>query len=112
MSKYHSRKTTVDGITFDSAAEAHRYCELRIMQKAGLIKNLGMQPEFELIPAYKKDGKTVRRTVYKADFVYVDTATGKAVIEDVKGMKTPVYKLKKKLLEYQHPDITIKEITR
>ena len=111
ISKYHSSKTRVDGITFDSKAEATRYCELKIMQKAGYISGLTLQPEFELIPTYKKNGKTVRKTVYKADFRYYDQFTGKTVIEDVKGVKTPVYKLKKKLFEYLFPEYEIKEIT-
>ena len=112
MSKYHSRKTMVDGITFDSKAEAQRYCELKIMQRAGYISGLTLQPEYELIPAYKKDGKTVRKTVYKADFSYYDNYTGETVIEDVKGVKTPVYKLKKKLFEYHYPQYTIREVTK
>lgn len=111
MSKYHSRKTTVDGITFDSKAEAARYSELKLLQRAGLIRDLTLQPEFELIPQYKKNGRTVRRTTYRADFSYTETKTGRYVIEDVKGVRTELYRLKKKLFEYRYPDWEIKEIT-
>ena len=110
MSKYHSRKTTVDGITFDSKAEAARYGELKLLQRAGLIRDLTLQPEFELIPQYKKNGRTVRRTTYRADFSYYDAASGQFIVEDVKGVKTDLYRLKKKLLEFRYPDIEIKEI--
>ena len=110
MNKYHSRKTTVDGITFDSKAEAARYQELRILFRAGIIRELKLQPEYELIPAFKKNGVTYRRTVYRADFSYYDTVSGRFVIEDVKGVRTELYRLKKKLFEYKYPDLEIKEI--
>lgn len=111
MSKYHSRKTKVDGITFDSKAEAERYAELRLLLRAGIVRELKLQPEFELIPAFRKNGRTYRRTVYRADFSYYDATSGQFVIEDVKGMKTELYRLKKKLFEYKYPDWEIKEIT-
>lgn len=112
MSKYHSRKTTVDGITFDSRAEAARYSELKLLEKGGYISDLVLQPEYELIPAFKKNGKTYRKTVYKADFSYYDFLTNKVIVEDVKGVKTPAYKLKKKLFEYRYKDLEILEIVK
>ena len=112
MTKYHNRKTTVDGITFDSKAEAERYQELVLLQKSGVISNLKLQPTFELIPTFKKNGKTYRKTVYKADFSYFDNYTELTLVEDVKGVKTPVYKIKKKLFEYLYKDYTILEITK
>ena len=112
MTKYHNIKKTVDGIKFDSKAEAERYVELKLMQRAGHISGLQLQPEFELIPRYKKNGKTVRKTVYIADFMYTDNYTDETVIEDVKGVKTAVYKLKKKLFEYRYPQYTITEVIK
>lgn len=107
-SKYHSRKTVVDGITFDSAKEARRYRELQLMEKAGDISGLTRQQAFTLIPAQRIDGKVVERAVtYKADFCYY--LDGEYVVEDVKGYKTPEYKLKRKLLLWAH-GIRIKEV--
>ena len=99
MSKYHSRKTAVDGIVFDSAKEARRYVELKLLERAGKIRDLKLQPEFVLQPGFRKNGKTYRQIAYKADF-----------IEDVKGLKTPVYCLKRKLYEYKYPDSEIREV--
>lgn len=108
--KYHSRKTEIDGILFDSKAEAERYLELRTMQEAGEISELKLQPVYELIPTFRKNGKTYRRTVYKADFSYIQN--GQLIVEDFKGFKTDVYKLKKKLFEFHYPHLTIKEVRK
>lgn len=94
-SKYHARKTTVDGITFDSRKEADRYLVLKGMEEDGLIENLRRQVRYELIPAFDVDGKHYRPVFYVADFVYVED--GKEIVEDVKGMRTDAYKLKSKL---------------
>ena len=102
--KYHAKKTVVDGIEFDSAKEAKRYVELRDMQEAGMIQGLCLQVPFELLPSFECDGVKYRGTRYIADFVYY--RDGKRVVEDVKGVKTPEYKLKKKLMAYlNHIDI-------
>ena len=93
-------RRTVDGITFDSMAEMNRYLELKMLAKSGVISGLELQPKFLLIPKTEKGGKAV---YYKADFKY--TKDGKTVYEDVKGVQTEVYKLKKKLLFYKYPDI-------
>ena len=93
--KYHARKTTVDGITFDSRKEADRYLVLKGMEEEGLIGNLRRQVRYELVPAFDVDGKHYRPVFYVADFVYVED--GKEVVEDVKGMKTDVYRIKSKL---------------
>lgn len=91
--KYRAKKTTVDNITFDSRAEAIRYCALKVLFRAGHICNLEVQPEFN----FKLDGKKI--FTYRADFAYFDG--DKRVVEDVKGVKTAVYRLKKKLIESQ-----------
>ena len=108
MSKYRNRKTTLDGIEFDSAKEARRYAELRLLEKAGQIFNLQRQVPFVLIPKQERGGKVVERpVVYKADFVY--TENGEDVVEDTKGMKTKDYIIKRKLMLWQY-GIRIKEV--
>lgn len=107
--KYGARKTEVGGILFDSKKEAARYQELRLLEKAGEIHDLRLQVPFELQPKFRKNGKTWRAVTYVADFVYL-TKEGEEVIEDVKGMRTDVYRLKRKMFEYQFDDKTIKEI--
>ena len=106
--KYHNKKTVVDNITFDSKHEAERYKELKMLQLAGEISELRLQVPYELIPLMKLNGETFRATKYVADFVYKDRS-GNEVVEDAKGMKTDVYKLKKKLMAYVH-HIIIKEV--
>lgn len=110
MNKYNAKKTVVDGIKFDSKKEAKRYIELKEMEKKGLIRDLNLQVPFELIPSFTifVDGKIrKRRNIrYIADFVYFEN--DKEVVEDVKGRRTDVYKLKKKLFEYVY-HMTIKE---
>lgn len=95
MSKYHAKKTVVDGMTFDSRREADRYLVLKSMEEDGDIEDLRRQVRYELVPAFDVDGKHYRPVFYVADFVYVED--GKEVVEDVKGMRTDTYKLKAKL---------------
>jgi len=92
-SKYHAKKTEVHGISFDSKKEAARYQELLFLERAGHIVDLELQPRFDLVVNNQKIG------FYKGDFRYKDVSTGNSVIEDVKGMKTPVYNLKRKLVK-------------
>lgn len=96
-SKYRAKKTIIDGIKFDSKREADRYCELKLLEKAKEIRNLELQPRFLLQDKFKdKMGTTHRKIEYVADFMYIDK-DDKKIVEDVKGMMTDVYKLKKKL---------------
>ena len=106
--KYHNSKTIVDGIKFDSKKEATRYTELKLLLKNGEIKELELQPRYMLQPKYKKNNKTIRSIEYVADFTYIDN-NGKRIVEDVKGIKTEVYKLKKKMFEYRY-NLEITEI--
>lgn len=106
-SKYHvssKEKRTRDGIVFASKAEMARYDELKMLEKAGKISDLKLQPRFLLIP---KVNKGDRATYYIADFAYIKD--GKPIIEDVKGYKTAVYKLKIKLLLWKYPEINFLE---
>lgn len=108
-SKYRSRKTEVDGITFDSRKEANKYCELKMLKQAGMITDFELQPEFELQPGYRdKNGKWVRPIKYIADF-RVHYPDGRVVVIDTKGYKTKEYQLKKKMLLYRYPDIEFVE---
>ena len=105
--KYNNTKTTIDGIKFDSIRESNRYRELKLLEKAGHITDLVLQPKFELIPKYTINGRNVRKMEYIADFQY--TENGKTVVEDAKGFKTKDYLIKKKLFEYQY-NIEITEV--
>ena len=104
MSKYGNRKTEIDGIKFDSKKEANRYAELKLLQRGGEIDCIRTQPRFELQPAFTdKLGKKHRKIEYVADFYYYDPEVG-YIVEDVKGMLTDIYRLKKKLFLYKFPE--------
>lgn len=112
--KYHNTKTVADGIKFDSKLEAERYAQLKILERAGIIRELELQPSFDLLPSFKKNGKTWRKTVYRADFRYILAKDDRIIIEDVKGSTaviTDVFRLKQKLFEYKYPDYTISIVT-
>jgi hypothetical protein len=94
-SKYGSVRTTVDDVTFDSKRESQRYLELKTLERAGEILNLELQPSYELVVNGQKIG------TYKADFRYIDNE-GNTIVEDVKGVRTDVYKLKRKLMMAIH----------
>lgn len=101
--KYGARKLkTPDGEVFDSVKEYHRWGCLKLIERAGKIKDLKRQVSFELIP--KQNGE--RACNYIADFTYYED--GKLVVEDCKGYKTDVYRIKKKLMLWVH-GIRIKE---
>ena len=85
-------------MTYDSKKEARRHRELLLLERAGKITNLERQVKFELIP--KQDGE--RACNYVADFVYTNVDTGERVVEDTKGFKTEVYRIKKKLMLWVH----------
>ncbi len=112
VSKYRNVKVTVDGITFDSKREAERYGELRLLQKSGAIRMLQRQYSFRL----EVNGMLI--CVYRSDFTYEERVKAvvpglrwRWVVEDVKGVLTPVYRLKKKLMVAIH-GIEIREVRR
>lgn len=107
--KYHNKKVKYDGYTFDSIREKNHYIKLKLLEKAGKIKELELQKEFELQPSYKLNNKTIRKITYRADFTYKTTEDNKLHVIDVKGYRTDVYRLKKKLFEYRYK-IEIEEI--
>lgn len=104
-SKYGAKKTTVDGIEFDSKAEAKRWGELKLLERGGQIKNLERQVRYDLAINGVKLG------FYKADFRYWDQASSQHVVEDVKGFRTPVFAIKAKLMKALHR-VEIVEIGR
>ncbi|MBQ0112290.1 MAG: DUF1064 domain-containing protein [Bacteroidales bacterium] len=108
MSKYHAIRTQIDGIKFASKKEAQRYLELKLMQKAGVIKDLRMQVPFILI----EKSEYGRQVKYIADFTYYENHQNgiwkNYVVEDTKGFRTDVYKLKKRMLAEKY-GIVIKE---
>ena len=108
MSKYRNKKTIIDGIEFDSKKEANRYCELKLLEKAKEIEDLKLQPKFILQEGFKKDGVTYRPITYKADFSYI--YKGRIVVEDVKGVETETFKLKRKIFEYNYPYLKLELI--
>lgn len=109
MSKYRSRKTIVDNITFDSQAEADYYRRLKLLQRSGEIKEFKLQPTYVLQEGYKRGKRKVQPITYKADFL-VTHKDGRQEIIDIKGVLTPVYRLKKKMFEYRYPDLEIVEV--
>ncbi len=102
--KYRNIKTVVDGITFDSIKESRRYGELKLLERSGRITGLQVQPSFRIVV------NDCLICTYKADFCYTTEtphAEGLLVVEDVKGFKTPVYRLKKKLMLAVHGIIVV-----
>lgn len=108
MNKYRNKKVIVDGEEFDSKTEGNRYKELRLLERAGEISNLELQPRFLLQDKFKKNGRTFRKIEYVADFKYIEN--GKTIVEDVKGMQTDVFKLKHKIFEKVYPDLELRII--
>lgn len=117
MNKYRNKKVTIDGEVFDSKREATRYKELKLLERCGAISDLKRQVTYELIPTQREkstrvytkgrkkgqpiEGKVIEKAVtYVADFVYIDKATGKTIVEDSKGFHTKDYILKRKMLLY------------
>ena len=95
--KYHAVPTVVDGYRFPSQREARYYQNLKLLEKAGAIQDIELQPVFSLVVNGQPIG------VYRADFRYVDCETGEVVTVDVKGFRTKEYRLKKRLVEALYP---------
>lgn len=117
-SKYGNRKVVCEGIKFDSEREAARFGELKVLRAMGKIRNLRLQANFTLVEGYTTiEGERIKPMVYRADFVYEratepdcnGTVHWLREIEDVKGMKTKDYLLKKKLMQDKY-GITIREV--
>ena len=104
--KYNARKVTEDNITFDSIAEYSRYCDLKSLQQAGEITGLEVHKRFIVFDAVL-DGKR-EKVVYEADFIYQEN--GRTIAEDVKGVKTEVFKIKAKLFRARYPEIDFRTV--
>lgn len=106
--KYHNKPTFIDGIRFASKAEAQFYTDLKLRERAGQVRDIELQPKFELQPKYTNaKGQKIPAIYYIADYRYYDIEAKCTFIVDVKGVETDVFKLKKKLFEYKYPDQTI-----
>ena len=108
MNKYRNKKIQIDMYVFDSIAESRRYKELALLQQAGKITELQLQPKFLLQESFRKNGKTYRKIEYIADFMYEEN--NKIIVEDVKGKETEVFKLKRKLFEKKYPALELRII--
>lgn len=109
MNKYRNEPITIDGIRFASKKEGHRWQELKLLERAGEISELQRQVPFVICPKCKtRTGKTQAARKYIADFVYKDQH-GRQVVEDVKGVLTQSYRLKKALMLYFY-GIEIQEV--
>lgn len=112
INKYHNTKVIYKGIKFDSKKERARFITLKQLEKAGIIKELELQPKFLLLDTIHYKGKTYPKTYYKADFKY-KTKDGVEIIEDVKSKitsKDKTYRLKIKMLLTKYPDIDFVEV--
>jgi uncharacterized Zn finger protein (UPF0148 family) len=108
--KYKNVHVEADNYKFDSKAERNRYHQLKYMQKEREISDLKVHPVYELLPDFTHEGKIIKGISYEADFSYMKN--GKLIVEDVKGVKTDVFKLKYKMFINKYPEIQfiIKEI--
>jgi len=108
--KYNAKKVVIDGIKFDSIGEGRRYQELKLQEHCGVISGLELQPEFVLQEKFKVNGKVERAIKYRADFWYLEN--GEMVVEDFKGKKTEVYKIKRKMFLKKFPEYKFLESQR
>lgn len=104
QNKYKNKHVEYHGIKFDSKKEGVYYLKLKTMEELGIIKDLKLQVKFELQPSFKFNGKTIRAINYIADFTYYDE-NNKLHIVDTKGVRTEVYKIKKKMMQYKGLEI-------
>lgn len=106
--KYNNRRVEADGFGFDSKAEYRRYVQLKTLADAGEIGLLTVHPRFELLaPFTDAYGRKHRGITYEADFSYVD-GEGQSVAEDVKGVETAVFKMKRQLFCQKYPAIELR----
>lgn len=110
MSKYHNRPVDLDGYHFDSTREAARYGELKLMVLAGGITDLRVHPLYTLQDGFYFQGKRIPPIRYEGDFEYYECATGKTVVEDVKGVETAAFKIKYKMMLRCYPQFEVRII--
>jgi hypothetical protein len=103
LTKYNAKKVQLDGHTFDSKAEARRYCELLLLKEANEIHSLKVHPRYTLLDPFTVKGVRYRGIYYESDFEYVEN--GRMITEDVKGFSTQVFRIKRKLFLKRWGDI-------
>lgn len=111
--KYRNKKVVYDGIEFDSQKEGNYYLKLKTMQDLGIIRELKVQPKFLLIDTIYYKNKVYPKTIYIADFQYIENDTNKIKVIDIKSKATAkdkVYRLKIKMLLNKYPDIDFEEV--
>ena len=110
--KYHNNKVVKNGIKYDSQKEYLRHLYLKTLEEEGKIFELELQKKFLLQEGFIHEGKKERPIYYIADFFYYSNELHCYIAEDVKSeaTKTSTYKIKKKLFEYQYPNIAFKEV--
>lgn len=102
--KYRNKPVEVDGRRFDSKAEARRYSQLKLLQRAGIIADLECQKRYPLTA----HGQAI--CVYVADFAYTDLQRRVAVAEDVKGVETDVFRIKAKMFRAEYPGVELRVV--
>lgn len=114
MTKYHSKKTEINGITFASRLESERFQQLLLLERAGEIEGLMLQPELQLLEGWvdPMDGEKHRSRFYVGDFKYFDNKINRWIIEDTKGMETPEFRLKWEYAQSKFPEYEFRKVTR
>lgn len=107
--KYNNKKVEIDNFIFDSKHEADFYLRLKALRSAGEVQDIDVHPRYLLQEGFTKRGRSYRPIYYIADF-QVMFKDGTIKVYDTKGMRTEVYKLKKKLFEHRYPELTIEEV--
>lgn len=107
MSKFHNKKTIVDGILFDSQMESHYYLYLKELKEQSVVVDFKLQPVFILQEGFSKDGKRIQPIKYIADFE-VTYNDGHVEIIDVKGKITEAFRIKRKILLYKYRNVDFK----
>lgn len=113
-SKYKAKKTEVNGITFDSVLESKRYEQLLLLERAGEISNLTLQPEFQVWIGRKdsKTGEKMRSRYYVGDFMYIDIKEHKVIVEDTKGVETPKFRRDWDLVRSIYPEYEFRKVKK
>lgn len=109
--KYSAVAVQYDGYLFDSKCEAQRYQELKLLEQAGQIRHLLVHPRYCLQESFTDSaGKKQSAITYVADFKYVEIPAGNWVVEDMKGVETPVFRLKAKMFRKVYPNLDLRII--
>lgn len=109
MSKYKNKKIEIDGLVFDSQAEARYYTYLSDLMQKGVVTAIIPQPRYLLQESFRKNGILFRKIEYVADFA-VQYEDGRNEVVDVKGMETTDFKIKRKLFEKKYPELSLKVV--